>query len=111
MEINLCFDPMESDGLLPEIFPNPTAEMIWCLWKRSHIVNQYFNQEVLDLAGYIDEKDATTANEWAEAMRYFPGKQGMGSNFLTGDVDGFIKKNWIVLSGTEKLKTVIKKEK
>jgi len=52
MTIKITFNPQDSE--VADIFSNDTARKLWCLWRRGHIVSQYFNDAVVEIAKRID---------------------------------------------------------
>ncbi len=53
----LSFEPKNAPEKVQEILKNKTASILWCAIKAGHITDQYFNQEVLEVAKSIDSSD------------------------------------------------------
>jgi hypothetical protein len=50
------FDPESSnDSLVREIFKNKIATILWCSIKAGHVVDQYFNKNILEIANKLNE--------------------------------------------------------
>jgi len=83
MLIKIKFDSEDTD--VREIFENKTARNLWCLWRMGHIVSQYFNDAVLEIAERIDALPFITVQSLIDSFqadRYF--------DFQDNDVASFV---------------------
>lgn len=104
--IILHFDPsVESpeEPLVKKVFEDPIAANWWMLWKIGHIVNQYFNDEVLQVAAEIRKSKLEKPSELLNALKRGQGKAApyFAENIKGPDLDQFLVKNFHYLTGNE----------
>lgn len=85
LEIKLNFNPGTASEEVQAIFANPTARKLWCLWKRGHVVSQFFNARCLRTAEDIDQSRPTSRKE---LRRCFPSNSSHDMNW--NDVEAFL---------------------
>lgn len=78
ISVKLAFDPEyqgRRDSVIKEIFENKTARILYLAIKVNHIVNQYFNDNCLKIAKWIDDGDLY------EDTNYSPSRMGVVLNY------------------------------
>ena len=80
--VRLGFDPL-ADAKTREIFADDTARTLYLLWRRGHIVSEYFPKDCLAIAARIRDAKPQSARELAECFPW-----GM-FDFTAGDIDRF----------------------
>lgn len=101
MRIELPFDPMKSpDLMIRAVFADDSAATLWCLWKREHVVDQYFNEEVYWVARSLALKKYDDPSELSRAFSDAV-IGNCATNFQPNDIRSFCAKHFDVLTGKE----------
>lgn len=82
----LAFNPAQSSPVVQEIFADDTARTIWLAWRVRHIVNQYFNKEVIEAAARVDARKPTTAKELYKLIQPYGVISPTHSNFVGSEL-------------------------
>lgn len=102
LPLKLKFIPETIPELKP-ILASKHAWTLWLLWKSRHVVNQFFNDEVLAIAAQIDKLKPQTDGELRTCMG-----AGLGhTNFLREDIYTFAREAIPFFTGEAELKTEI----
>lgn len=75
----LGFDPYASENKeLHKIFDDNLTRTFWLLWKRNHIVNQYFNGECIEFAKRFRKERPVNKDQFVRFFRKHYGFSFMG---------------------------------
>ena len=84
--ITLGFNPTVSeDSELRAVFANDTARTLYLLWRQGHIVSQYFNKHVLEIAEKIAKAKPRTVEALARCFQV----NSLQAEFVAGDIEAF----------------------
>lgn len=82
--VKLAFDPRELTGQLRTIFDDPLSRTIWLSWRSRHIVNQHFNDEVVEIAKALTKKPPTSCDDVKRLLLRFRGWPGSNFGCISG---------------------------
>lgn len=101
--VKLGFDPFTCDcEATKQVFQDSVAVSLYLLWRRSHIVNQHFANDVLRIVEAIRKREPKTAEE---LKRCFPRMNPYG-NFPPADVNNFCEGALPYIAGEKVIKWV-----
>ncbi len=84
--VRIRFDPLKSEKILP-VYRVTNAWKLWLLWKPRHVVNQYFDEECIEIGKTISDFNPCTIEGLRACFRF-----GLGtSNFHDADVIRFCR--------------------
>jgi len=86
--VKLGFDPKTTKAdRIDEVFADDVARTLWLTWRPSHIVNQYFGDDVLTIAKRIKKTPPTTVQQLRQC--FYGTGSGNATNFVSGDVERY----------------------
>ena len=68
-EIPIAFDPATATDKVQEVFADPIARSLWLAIKIGHLVNQYFDDDCIAIAGWIHKQRDEGELERSEFIR------------------------------------------
>ena len=75
--VELTFDPSKSDNeKIREIFKNHASTVIWCSIKSCNVVDQYFNDIVLEVVKKLDDKSLWKYREFLKVVEKLTNSYG-----------------------------------
>jgi hypothetical protein len=86
LTIKLAFNPGASHNeVIRNIFSNETCAKLWTLWKRGHLVSQFFNELCISIASNIEAAKPQNAQELRRCFGYLS-----QTDFTDRCVDSFL---------------------